>query len=63
MIHFESFELDLETAEVRTDGRIMRLPEQQFQILGCARRRIKNVVSAALQNEKTIRIGFAVVLA
>jgi serine/threonine protein kinase len=33
LIRFESFELDLETAEVRTDGRIMRLPEQQFQIL------------------------------
>src|SRR6202034_3208102 len=32
-IRFGSFELDLETAEVRNDGRTMRLPEQQFQIL------------------------------
>src|ERR1017187_7655691 len=32
-IRFGSFELDLETAEVCTDGRTMRLPEQQFQIL------------------------------
>src|ERR1700733_4781611 len=32
-IRFGSFELDLETADVRNDGRTMRLPEQQFQIL------------------------------
>jgi serine/threonine protein kinase len=32
-IRFGVFELDLETAEVRTGGRTMRLPEQQFQIL------------------------------
>src|SRR5580693_4556949 len=33
LIRFGPFELDLEAAEMRTDGRSMRLPEQQFQIL------------------------------
>ncbi len=33
LIRFASFELDLETAEVRAEGRTSRLPEQQFQIL------------------------------
>ena len=32
-IRFGAYELDLETAEVCTDGRTVRLPEQQFQIL------------------------------
>jgi DNA-binding SARP family transcriptional activator len=30
---FGPFELDIEAAEVRADGRSLRLPEQQFQIL------------------------------
>ncbi len=33
IIRFGSFELDLETAELHIDGRRLRLPEQQFQIL------------------------------
>ena len=33
LIRFGPFELDLEAAELRTDGRSLRLPEQQFQIL------------------------------
>jgi eukaryotic-like serine/threonine-protein kinase len=32
-IRFGPFELDLEAAELRTNGRRVRLPEQQFQIL------------------------------
>jgi serine/threonine protein kinase/Tol biopolymer transport system component len=32
-IRFGPFELDLETAEVTLEGRRMRLPEQQFQVL------------------------------
>lgn len=33
LIRFGSFELDLEAAELRFEGRSARLPEQQFQIL------------------------------
>ena len=33
LIRFGRFELDLEAAELRTNGRSLRLPEQQFQIL------------------------------
>src|SRR5580658_1921736 len=33
LIRFGPFELDLEAAELRTDGRSVRLPEQQFLIL------------------------------
>ena len=33
LVRFGAFELDLEAAELRTDGRRSRLPEQQFQIL------------------------------
>jgi serine/threonine protein kinase/Tol biopolymer transport system component len=33
LIRFEPFELDLEAAELHTNGRSLRLPEQQFQIL------------------------------
>ena len=33
LMRFGPFELDLEAAELRTDGRKVRLPEQQFQIL------------------------------
>ena len=33
LVRFGAFELDFETAELRTDGRKTRLPEQQFQIL------------------------------
>ena len=33
LVCFGPFELDLEAAEVRTDGRSLRLPEQQFQVL------------------------------
>jgi serine/threonine protein kinase/tetratricopeptide (TPR) repeat protein len=33
LIRFGSFELDLEAAELRANGRNARLPEQQFQIL------------------------------
>jgi eukaryotic-like serine/threonine-protein kinase len=33
LVRFGAFELDLETAELRIDGRKSRLPEQQFQIL------------------------------
>ncbi len=33
VVRFGTFELDLEAAELRTDERRLRLPEQQFQIL------------------------------
>ncbi len=33
LIRFGPFELDLEAAELRSNGRSLRLPEQQFQIL------------------------------
>ncbi len=33
LVRFGPFELDLEAAELRTNGRSLRLPEQQFQIL------------------------------
>jgi serine/threonine protein kinase/Tol biopolymer transport system component len=33
LVRFGPFELDLEAAELRTNGRKLRLPEQQFQIL------------------------------
>jgi serine/threonine protein kinase len=33
LVRFGPFELDLEAAELRTNGRNVRLPEQQFQIL------------------------------
>ena len=33
LVCFGPFELDIEAAEVRTDGPSLRLPEQQFQIL------------------------------
>ena len=33
LVCFGPFELDIEAAEVRADGRNLRLPEQQFQIL------------------------------
>src|SRR5271165_3210626 len=33
LVCFGPFELDIEAAEVRADGRSLRLPEQQFQIL------------------------------
>ena len=33
LVRFGPFELDLEAAELRTNGRRVRLPEQQFQIL------------------------------
>src|SRR5271170_4882041 len=33
LVRFGFFELDLEAAELRTNGRSVRLPEQQFQIL------------------------------
>ena len=33
LVHFGHFDLDLEAAELRTNGRKLRLPEQQFQIL------------------------------
>src|SRR5271168_4501023 len=33
LIHFGPFELGLEAAELRIDGRASHLPEQQFQIL------------------------------
>ncbi len=33
LVCFGPFELDVEAAEVRADGRSLRLPEQQFQIL------------------------------
>ncbi|MGB6722270.1 MAG: protein kinase, partial [Terracidiphilus sp.] len=33
LVRFGPFELDLEAAELRTNGRSARLPEQQFQIL------------------------------
>ncbi len=33
LVLFGPFELDLEAAELRTDGRNLRLPEQQFQVL------------------------------
>jgi serine/threonine protein kinase/Tol biopolymer transport system component len=33
LVRFGPFELDLEAAELRTNGRKVRLPEQQFQIL------------------------------
>jgi len=33
LIRFGPFDLDLEAAELRTEGRSLRLPEQQFQIL------------------------------
>jgi eukaryotic-like serine/threonine-protein kinase len=33
LVRFGPFELDLEAAELRTNGRKARLPEQQFQIL------------------------------
>ena len=33
VVRFGGFELDLETADLRNDGRNIRLPEQQFQVL------------------------------
>jgi serine/threonine protein kinase len=33
LVQFGPFELDIEAAEMRTNGRKLRLPEQQFQIL------------------------------
>jgi DNA-binding winged helix-turn-helix (wHTH) protein/Tol biopolymer transport system component len=33
LVHFGPFELDLSTADLRRNGRKIRLPEQQFQIL------------------------------
>src|SRR5580692_6029366 len=33
LVCFGPFELDIAAAEVRADGRSLRLPEQQFQIL------------------------------
>jgi serine/threonine protein kinase len=44
-IRFGSFELDPETADMRTDGRTVRLPDQQFHILQMLLARDGGVVS------------------
>jgi hypothetical protein len=45
LVRFGPFELDLETAELQAAGRIVRLPEQQFQILQMLLLREGGVVS------------------
>src|SRR5258708_2888679 len=45
LIRFGDFELDLAAAELKRDGRKVRLPEQQFQILQMLLLRQGDVVS------------------
>jgi DNA-binding winged helix-turn-helix (wHTH) protein len=47
VIHFESFEVDLRSGELRKGGEKIKLPEQSFQILAMLLARPREVVMRA----------------